>query len=93
MSPFTLAASTTALIGSIAGGVWALEARMDSKYVPLQQFDQFYINDLQQQIRELERDIRSEPDPRVREKLQYDLDRLLDQYCLKVNDPRRCGAR
>jgi hypothetical protein len=90
MNVVVACSAVTALIGSIAGGVWALEARMEAKFVPVSQFEKFYINNLQAQIRELERLIREEEDPRLLEILEEDLEGLLDEYCLEVEDPRRC---
>ena len=90
MNVLTAASTVAALIGTIAGGAWALEARMESKFVPVSQFEKFYVNNLQAQIRELERIIREEEDPRLLEILEEDLERLLDEYCLEVDDPRRC---
>lgn len=93
MNVIAAGSAVAALIGTIAGGVWALDARMEAKFVPVSQFEKFYINSLQAQIRELERIIREEDDPRLLELYELDLEELLDEYCLEVDDPRRCDDR
>jgi hypothetical protein len=87
MNLLQTAAATVALIGTLAGGILAAESR----YVSTIDFDQFSAQYLRGEIRELERMIREETDPELREFLEIELEELLEEYCAAYpEDTRRC---
>jgi len=81
-----IAASVLA-VGSIGGA--ALTA--DTRYVKSSDFNQYIGQEIREDLRDLELEIRREEDPELREFLEEQYDELLEEYCADYpEDKRRC---
>lgn len=76
------------LIGSIAGGIYAADAR----YVLTSDYQDFQWSIMKEQLRELRKELRSWDDTTgtVPHELERDYEELLDLFCRKYPQDREC---
>lgn len=97
-------AMAAGVLSTVAGGVYALETRVENKvdvrvapiekqlgdFVPISEYKDFQWVFFKRELRDLADAIEDEEDPGLRRRLQADYDAVLDRFCRSYPDDREC---